>query len=186
MKRVVAGAVLRAEAAAHVLADDADPVGRRARAPRRARSGRPRCTGSRCSTSSVSPIEAADRLVGLQRVVEHDLGAVGRPDDDVGLGEPALEVAALAARAGRAARRARRPSSGSSSGSSSLPLDLDQRERRPRLPERVGADRRDRGALVARSPPTARSQSPGPITPRTPGAAERGRQVDPRARAPAR
>ena len=45
--RVVAGAVLRAEAAAHVLADDAHLVRREAERARRPRRGRPRCTASR-------------------------------------------------------------------------------------------------------------------------------------------
>ena len=116
---VVAGAVLRAEAAAHELADDANPV---LRQPERLGELAPNAPDVLRRDVDVEPVAAplADALVRLERVVVERLGAVVGLDDGVRLGEAALEVAALVAAASRpAASRARTASSASSSGSSS-------------------------------------------------------------------
>ena len=90
---VVARAVLGAEAAAHVVADHAHAVGgqlellrdRVAHAPDELR---------RDVDLERLALPAADRLVGLERVVEDDLRAVLALDDHVRLGEARVDVAA--------------------------------------------------------------------------------------------
>jgi hypothetical protein len=92
-ERVVPGAVLRPEAAAHVLADHAHLVGGQTESPRDLVADPPHVLGRDVDDELVA-FPVADRLVRLERVVEDGLGAVGRLDDGVGLGEAALDVAA--------------------------------------------------------------------------------------------
>ena len=81
--------------------------------------------------------------------MEDDLRAIGRPDDDVGLGQAPLEIAALAAT--RAVERASGDGFvGVEQRLELLPLDRDQAKCRACLVERIGAEGCDRLALVGR------------------------------------
>ena len=111
-ERVLAGMVLRAEAAAHVVADDPHVVlrdpellgGLLAHAPDELRGG--------VQVEDV-PFPLADRLVRLHRVVQDGLRPVLGLDHDVGLGEALLDVArARSARARRSATPSRPPPPG--------------------------------------------------------------------------
>jgi hypothetical protein len=145
---VVAGVVLRAEAAAHVVADDPHPVGgqlqllgdRRAHAPDELRRD--------VDLERVS-LPAADRLVGLHRVVQHGLRSVLALDDHVRLGEAGLDVAAVVAPRVRDERLAPDRLLGIEQRVELLPLDLDRRQRLASPREAVGRDRRDRRTVVA-------------------------------------
>ena len=144
---VFARAVLRAEAAAHVLADDAHLVGGQVEGLRLLLGHAPDVLSRGVDLEHVA-VPAADRLVRLHRVVQHRLRAVGRLDDDIRLGEPAFEVAALVAARLVDQRAAGDRLVGIEQRFQHLPLDVDQGERLARLAEAVGADRRNRSALV--------------------------------------
>ena len=89
-----------------------------------------------------------DRLVRLHRVVEDDLGAELRLDDDVGLGEAALVVAARAFPRRAEQRALPHGLVGVEQRLEHLELAHDRAQRGARVGERVGADRRDRRSLV--------------------------------------
>ena len=146
-ERVLAGMVLRAEAAAHEVADDAHLVlrdaellgGLRAHAPDELRRG--------VEVEDVA-FPLADRLVRLHRVVQDGLRPVLGLDHDVGLGEAALDVAAVVALGLVDQRALPDRLVRVEQGLEHLPLDVDQADGRLGLLERVGRDGRDRCALV--------------------------------------
>ena len=115
-ERVVAGAVLRPEAAAHELADDPNLVGRQAQLPGDLVPHAPDELGRDVDVEAVA-LPLADRLVGLHRVVEDGLGAELGLDDGIGLGEAALDVAALVLRGSISSCLRPTASSGSRTGS---------------------------------------------------------------------
>jgi hypothetical protein len=90
------------------------------------------------------PEPLADRLMGLERVVEDGLRAVRRLDDDIRLGECALDVAALLTPRLAGDQSAPYCFVGVEHDLELLPLHLDRRQGGPRLPERVGRNRGDR------------------------------------------
>ncbi len=92
----------------------------------------------------------ADGLVRLERVVEDGLRAVQTLDDDVRLGESPLDVAALATPRLLGEELAPDGVLGVEHDLELLPLDLDRLDRRARLGERVGRDRRDGRSREAR------------------------------------
>ncbi len=148
-ERVFAGIVLRAEAAAHVLTDDAhlvagdaellgDPV---ANAPDVLRRG--------VDVERVAD-PFADGLMCLHRVVDDHRRAVGAFDDNVRLRERLVEVAAFVVRRLGGELLARHSLFRVEHGVEVLPRDVDRGERGLRLRERVGGDGGDRGACVLR------------------------------------
>ena len=70
-------------------------------------------------------------------------------DDDVRLGQCAVDVAALVAARFSDELALLRGLVGVEQRLADIPLDVDQRVGRPRLPDRVRRDRRDRLTLVA-------------------------------------
>ena len=173
-ERVLVRAVLRAEAAAHVLADDAHLVARH-----------PELLGDRVADAPdvlrrdvdvervAHPL--ADRLMRLHRVVQDDRRSICPFDDDVRLGERALEVAALVARRRRREQLARDRFLGIEDDLELLPLDR-RRRRAPPAPARTCRPRPLRPARP-RSRPPPRGPSPRPA---------RARRARREARAPAR
>ena len=172
--RVLVGAVLRAEAAAHVLADDAHLV-----------LGQPERVGDRLADApdvlrrdvdvEHVALPLAERLVRLERVVEDGLRAVGALDDDVGAGERFLDVAALVVAGLGGEELAPDGIVGIEHDLELLPLDLDRLDRGARLAEGVRSDGGDGSAREARPPPRARAPRPA-----------RSRPARPAARAPVR
>ena len=167
-QRVVTGVRLRAEAAAHELADDPHPVLREPHHVRDLAAHAPDVLRRGVHLERLAD-PAAHAAVRLERVVEHGLRAVGRLDDDIGLGQAALEVAALtlahrehlAARDGlvrvehrlRAAptrpRSARPPRS---PGRASRRRRRRRRHLRSRTPRRARGCRRGRSLRARRAP----------------------------------
>ena len=86
----------------------------------------------------------ADRLVRLHRVVQDGLRPVLGLDHDVGLGEAALDVAAVVALGLVDQRASPDRLVGVEQGLEHLPLDVDQTDGRLGQLERVGRDGRDR------------------------------------------
>ena len=167
--RVVAGVVLRAEAAAHVVADDAHLVPRQAERVRDLLADAPDELRRDVDDELVA-FPLAHRLVRLQRVVQHRLRPVRRLDDDVGLGEAAGDVAAVVRRAARSwSFFCATACSGSSIGSSCSNSTSSSAERGARLRERVGRDGGDRLPLEVRLGHEC-AIAPGSSTARTPGA----------------
>jgi hypothetical protein len=148
--RVVAGPVLRAEAAAHELAHDAHVVGVQPELPRERVADAPDELRGDPDVELLVAAPLADRLVSLHRVVEDGLRAVLGLDDHVRVGQAALEVAALVAprlldelaASDRLVRVEQRLEL--------LPLDLDQLQRLARLPGGVRGDGGDRLTRVRR------------------------------------
>jgi hypothetical protein len=109
----------------------------------------PDCLGRDVDVESVAhPV--ARRLVRLECVVQQRRGAVLGLDDRVGVGESALEVAALVGAWLTDERTAPHRFLGIEQRLEDVPLHVDQRERRPRPGLRLGRDRSDGLALVAR------------------------------------
>ncbi len=144
---VVPDAVLRPEAAAHELADDADPVGRQTQP---AAEVVPEPPDVLRGDVDVEPVAAplADALVRLERVVVERLRRVDGLDDRVGFREAALEVAALVAARVREERAPSHRLLGVDQRLQLLPLDVDQPHCGGGLRERLGGDRGDRAPLV--------------------------------------
>ena len=119
------------------------------------------------------------------RVVQHDLRAVLGLDDDVGLGQPALEVAALVAARLVQELLALDGLVRVEERLQHLPVDLDQLDRGPRLRVRVRRDGGDRRAhvagLVGERVEVVRARAPRAR--RAPPAPARGRCSRTRARA---
>ncbi len=147
--REVAGAVLRAEAAAHVLAHDAHLVLRQAERLGHLLAHAPDELCRDVDDERVA-FPLAHRLVRLQRVVHHGLRAVRRLDDDVRLREALCDVAARVLARILQQLLALDCELGVEQRLQDVPFDVDERERGARLAERVGGDRGDRLALVVR------------------------------------
>ena len=147
-ERVVARAVLRAEAAAHELADDAHLVRREAELARDLVADAEDELRRDVDVERVAA-PLAHRLMRLERAVEDGLCPVLGLDDDVRLGERAVDVAALVAAHLADELALVRGLFGVEQRLLDVPLDVDQPDRRPRLLDRVGGDRSDRLALVA-------------------------------------
>ena len=92
----------------------------------------------------------AHRLVGLERAVQDGLGAELSLDDHVRLGERLVHVAALVAAHLADELPGLRGLVGIEERLRDVPFHVDQVERRARLLDRVGGDRGDGLALVAR------------------------------------
>ena len=147
--RVVACAVLRSEAAAHVVAHDSHLVLREVELLRDLVADAPDELRRDVDDELVS-VPVADRLVRLEGVVQDALRTVRRLDDNVSLREAALDVPTVVqARLGEQRFFAHRLL-GIEHRLELLELDVDQSERRTRLCERVRGNRRDRLALVVR------------------------------------
>ena len=179
IERVVAGAVLRAEAAAHELAHDPDAIGRqleRAPPPRR---GCPRCTGSRCRRRACRP--ATRRPPGGSRSsCGGRLRAVLGLDDDVR--RRRSPPRRRRARSGSCSLEQLRPrataSSGSSSGSSSSHSTAIASTAARACASRVGCDGGDGRARVAAARRSARRRRRNEIASCTPGSASAGAEVE--------
>jgi hypothetical protein len=148
--RVVAGPVLRAEPAAHELADDAHVVRVEPELTRQRVADAPDVLRRDPDLELVVREPAADRLVRLHRVVENGRSAVLGLDDHVRLGQPAVEVAALVAARLVDELLARDRFVGVEQRLQLFPLDLDQLHRGARLPGGVGGDRGYRLTRVRR------------------------------------
>ncbi len=110
--------------------------------------------------------------------MQHDLGAIGRFDHHVGLGETALEIAALGASRATEERPPGDGLVGVEQRLELLPVDRDQPKCRLGLLERVGTDGCDGLALVLGRVGEHRDLAradPGPHA----GRVERRREVDP-------
>ena len=147
-ERVVARAVLRAEAAAHELADDAHLVRREAELARDLVADAEDELRRDVDVERVAA-PLAHRLMRLERAVEDGLRPVLGLDDDVRLGERAVDVAALVAAHLADELALVRGLFGVELRLLDVPLDVDQLDRRPCLLDRVGGNSRDRLALVA-------------------------------------
>jgi hypothetical protein len=147
-EREVAGVGLGAEATAHVLTDDANPVRRQVEALRQA-VPRPPDPLRRGVDGELVALPHAQRLVRLERVVEEARRAVLGLDDHVRLGQPALDVAARERPRLAVERSAPDRLLRVDERVELLPFDLDQRERLVRLLGRLGRERRHRRAVVA-------------------------------------
>ena len=148
-RRVVAGAVLRAEAAAHGVADDAHLVRRKAEVLGHGVADAPDVLGRDVDRDAVV-LPVADGLVRLHRVVQDDLCPVLGLDDDVGLRDAALEVAPLVVLHVRDERLAADGLVWIEQRHQHLPLGLEPLDRRLRLAERLGGDGGDGLPDVAR------------------------------------
>jgi hypothetical protein len=140
-ERVLVGAVLRAEAAAHVLADHPHLVLRQSERGGDLGPDAPDVLGRDVQMQDVAD-PLADGLVRLHRVVEDRLRAVGGVDHDVRLGESPVEVAALLSPRLFGEEPALDRLLRIEDELELLPLDLDRVQSGPRLSERVGRDRR--------------------------------------------
>ncbi len=127
-ERVVAGAVLRSEAAAHELADHTNLVGRQAQLLGDLVAHAPDELGRDVDVETVA-LPLADRLVGLHRVVEDGLGPELGLDDGIGFGEAALYVAALVPARRDQQLLAPNRLVGVEDGLQDVPVDVDQRDR---------------------------------------------------------
>ena len=145
---VVARAVLRAEAAAHELADDAHLVRRKAEPARDLVADAEDELRRDVDVDGVAA-PLAHRLMRLERAVEDGLRPVLGLDHDVRLGERAVDVAALVAARLADELALVRGLFGVEQRFLDVPLDVDQLDRRPCLLDRVGGDGSDRLALVA-------------------------------------
>ena len=174
----VVEACLRAEAAAHELADDAHLVGRQPERRREVVAGPPDPLGRDVDVERV-PAPLADALVRLERVVVERLRAVLGLDDHVGHREPGLVVAALVERVSPRRAIPAAPPRRRRAAARAPPTRRRSAERPPR-PARTSRPRRQR----PRSPRSSRRESTprtssGPITPQHAGCGRRGGEVDP-------
>ena len=149
---MVAYACLGAEAAAHVAADDPDPIGGNGEVGRELVADVPDPLG-RGVDRQPPALPFADGLVRLERVVEDRLGPELGFDDRVGLGQPLLQVAPLVARGLVDQGAAPHGLVGIEERLDDVPLDVEKLERGTCLREGV---RRDRGHGRARIPRFAR------------------------------
>jgi hypothetical protein len=148
-ERVLAGMVLRAEAAAHVQADHAHLVLGDPELLRGLGADAPDELGRGVDVEDVA-LPLTHRLMRLQRVVQDGLRPVLGLDHDVGFGQPALDVAALVTLGLVDQRAASHRFVGIEEGLQHLPLDLDQVAGRGGLGERIGSDGDNGGAREAR------------------------------------
>ena len=142
---VVVRAVLRAEAAAHELADDAHLVGRETELRRNLVAHAPDELGRDVDVETIAA-PLANGLMCLERAVEHCLRPELGLDDEVGLRDRLVHVAALVpARLAHELAAAYRLV-GIEQRLANVPVDLDEVERGARLAVGLGGDRRDRAA----------------------------------------
>ena len=146
---VVADAGLGPEAAAHELADHPHFVLRQAEAFGQVAANPPDVLGRDVDVDAVAA-PLAHALVRLERVVVERLRRVLGLDDDVGLSDALLVVAALVAARFLDHGAARDRLVGVEQRLELVPHDLDQFERRLCLLQRLGCDARHRGAFEMR------------------------------------
>jgi hypothetical protein len=144
---VAVAAGLRAEAAAHELADDTHLVLGQRKRLRQLAADTPDVLGRDVDVDAVAA-PLADALVRLHRVVVERLRRVGGLDEGVCLGEAAFVVAALIGVGLGDDRAAADGLLGVEERLELLPVDLDQPHCRLGLLERLGRDRGDRVPLV--------------------------------------